>query len=80
MAIHSSIVAWKIPWTEEPGSYSPLGQKQLDMTEQLRTLAGLVVRAMPLGAGMRSFPPSHTVNKRKDVDRSAFGWADGNTI
>ena len=23
MATHSSILAWKIPWTEEPGSYSP---------------------------------------------------------
>jgi len=24
MAIHSSILAWKIPWTEEPG-YNPWG-------------------------------------------------------
>ena len=23
MATHSSILAWRIPWTEEPGSYSP---------------------------------------------------------
>ena len=23
MATHSSILAWKIPWTEEPGGYSP---------------------------------------------------------
>ena len=23
MATHSSIVAWRIPWTEEPGGYSP---------------------------------------------------------
>ena len=33
MAIHSSILAWRIPWTEEPGSYSPWGHKELDMTE-----------------------------------------------
>ena len=32
MAIHSSTLAWKIPWTEEPG-YSPWGRKELDMTE-----------------------------------------------
>ena len=25
MAAHSSILAWEIPWTEELGSYSPLG-------------------------------------------------------
>ena len=35
MATHSSILAWKIPWTEEPGSYSPWGRKESDMTEQL---------------------------------------------
>ena len=23
MATHSSILAWTIPWTEEPGNYSP---------------------------------------------------------
>ena len=34
MAIHSSILAWKIPWTEEPGS-SPWGHKESDMTERL---------------------------------------------
>ena len=25
MATHSSILAWKIPWTEEPGGYSSGG-------------------------------------------------------
>ena len=28
MATHSSTLAWKIPWTEEPGSYSPWGRKE----------------------------------------------------
>ena len=33
MPTHSSILAWKIPWTEEPGGlYSPWGCKELDMT------------------------------------------------
>ena len=35
MATHSSILAWKIPWTEEPGGYSPWDPKEWDMTEQL---------------------------------------------
>ena len=26
-ATHSSILAWRIPWTEEPGAYSPGGCK-----------------------------------------------------
>ena len=33
MATHSSTLAWKIPWMEEPGGYSPWGHKELDMTE-----------------------------------------------
>ena len=33
MAIHSSILAWRIPWTEEPGWLQPMGSSQrLDMT------------------------------------------------
>ena len=35
MATHSSILAWEIPWTEEPGGHSPWGHKELDMTYQL---------------------------------------------
>ena len=34
MATHSGILAWRIPWTEEPGGlYSPWGHKELDTTE-----------------------------------------------
>ena len=32
MAIHSSIAAWEIPWTEERGGCSPWGRKESDMT------------------------------------------------
>ena len=35
MATHSSILVWRIPWTEEPGGYSPLGRKESDRTERL---------------------------------------------
>ena len=31
MATHSSVLAWRIPWTEEPGGlYSPWGLKESD--------------------------------------------------
>ena len=33
MATHSSILTWKIPWTEKPGGYSPWDCEELDMTE-----------------------------------------------
>ena len=29
VATHSSILAWRIPWTEDPGSYSPWGSLEL---------------------------------------------------
>ena len=35
MATHSSIHAWKIPWTKNLVGYSPWGCKESDMTEQL---------------------------------------------
>ena len=33
MGTHSSILAWRIPWTEEPGGCSPWGPKESDTTE-----------------------------------------------
>ena len=36
MALHSNILAWRIPWTEELAGYSPWDHKELDTTEQLR--------------------------------------------
>ena len=35
MATHSSILAWRIPWTEEPGELQSTGYKESDTTEQL---------------------------------------------
>ena len=35
MATHSSILAWRIPWTEEPGSLQSTGHKELDTNERL---------------------------------------------
>ena len=32
MATHSSVLAWRIPWTEEPGGDSPQGFKESDTT------------------------------------------------
>ena len=46
MTIHSSILAWEISWTEEPGGlYSPWGPKKLGMTERLSVLVCVCTRA-----------------------------------
>jgi len=31
-ATHSSILAWKIPWTEEPGGLQSMGSQESDTT------------------------------------------------
>ena len=33
MATYSSTLAWRIPWTEEPGGYSSCGHNESDTTE-----------------------------------------------
>ena len=45
VAAHSSILAWRIPWTEEPGGLQSMGHKESDMTEQL------TLNQEPLGCG-----------------------------
>ena len=35
MTIHSSTIAWKIPWPEEPGRLQSMGRKELETTERL---------------------------------------------
>ena len=33
MAIHCSILAWRNPWTEEPGGLQSMGQQRVGHTE-----------------------------------------------
>ena len=35
MVTHSSILAWKIPWTDEPGGLPSTGSHRVGHTEQL---------------------------------------------
>ena len=37
MAAHSSILAWKIPWTQSLVGYRPWGRKESDTTEHAQT-------------------------------------------
>ena len=32
MATHSNILAWEIPWTEEPGGLQSMGSQEIDAT------------------------------------------------
>ena len=38
MATHSSVLAWRIPWREEPGRLQSMGLQRVGMTERLHFL------------------------------------------
>ena len=60
MATHSSILAWRIPWTEEPGKLQSMGL-QRDTTEQL-SLSLLVFNEIPtLDFGLKDMEPESLV-------------------
>ena len=42
MATHSSILAWRIPWTEEPGGLQSIGSQKHDLI----IISNLVEKAM----------------------------------
>jgi len=41
--VASSILAWEVQWTEEPGRLQSMGHKELDMTERLSTHAHTIL-------------------------------------
>ena len=56
MPTHSSILVWRIPWTEEPGGlpWGPWGHKESDTTEQLT----LSLWGFPDGTRIKNPPAS----------------------
>ena len=55
MATHSSILAWRIPWTEGPGGLqsNPRGHKESDPTEWLSKQRCRTGEVMTDGKGVR---------------------------
>ena len=43
MATHTSILAWRIPWTEELGGLQSTGRKESDTTERLHFLFSMYI-------------------------------------
>ena len=46
MATHSSFLAWRIPWREEPGGLQSRGRREADTAEQLILSLSRVQRNM----------------------------------
>ena len=59
MATHSSILAWEIPWTEEPGRPQSTGVAESAATERIVMLITVFVNAIPAvmaSSGLDSCP------------------------
>ena len=60
MATHFSILAWKIPWTEEPSSLQSMGsQKKSDMTLRLNNYNYVLTMCFLFFLFMMSFNPEN---------------------
>ena len=74
MATHSSILAWRIPWTGVLEDYSPWGLKELDMTEHARTRPSeMAASSMPIfqmrtGSEHELLSPGHRTGKQSSWD------------
>ena len=47
MATHSSVLAWRIPWTEKPGGLQSMGWQQSDMIQRLNHHHQELVKGIP---------------------------------
>ena len=56
MATHSSILAWRIPWTEEPGGLQSMGHKESDTPERLHFHFHLFKRAFLVAQKVKRLP------------------------
>ena len=83
MATHSSIIlAWEIPWTEEPGSYSPWGHKESDTTERphfhfvFRSQVAQTVKRLPTmqETQVQSLGREDPLEKATDTHSSYLAW------
>ena len=59
MAAHSSILDWRIPWTEEPGGLQSLRSQELDMTERLSNNRAMAFHGTSAAAQRAVWKPGH---------------------
>ena len=76
MATHSSIPAWRIPWTEKLGGLQSTGRKESDTTERLHFHLDTSLGGFPGGVSGRN-PPANAGDKRDMGLIPGFGRSPG---
>ena len=56
MAIHSCILAWRIPWTEEPGDLQSMGSQRVEHDWVTNTTKDLFMRLMSFSCVFKVLP------------------------
>ena len=87
LAAHSSVLAWRIPWTEEPVGYSPWGHRESAMTEQLTLTYSRLTNNVVIASGGQqrdsathtSFAPQTPLPSRlpRDTEQKPLCWRAG---
>ena len=65
MAPHSSTLAWRIPWREEPGRLQSMGSKESDTTERQTTTIYIVVCIWGFPGGASGKEPTCKCRRHK---------------
>ena len=72
MATHSSILAWRIPWTEEPGGPQSMGPQRVRQTERL-----MFIHTYTSSCGQRQLV---TVHRKVSTESECFGTFSNDPI
>ena len=82
MAPHSSTLAWKIPWTEEPGGLQSMGRQESDTTERFHFHFSLSCTGEGNGNPLQCSclenpsPPKHGGLPSMGLHRVRHNWSD----
>ena len=76
MATHSSILAWRIPWTEEPGGLQSMGSQESDTTERLNHYLDCDPLGLSFILRLRSVATLYTRNLRSIACQGTRSHAD----
>ena len=70
MATHSSILAWEIPWTEEPDGLQFMVSQESDMTQRLSHHHHFQIQDFPDGSEVKNLPA------KKEIRVQSLGQED----
>ena len=67
MTTYYSILAWRIPWTEKPGGYSPWDCKESDMTQGLKNNNACLLPGATVLLAQAIHTPKDTLSLTKEA-------------